>query len=136
MIAYPCAGSAASTARMSESRCPLSSSFTRRTVHLASLGVKRRRDVVGGGGQLLFVARLEHDLDARPARSERRVRTDEQAWKALARLDKNGDELALARLVGAPPGADRRRPGEPRLDRREHRFHLGREARQDVHVLD
>src|SRR3954453_19448740 len=136
MIAYPCAGSTASTARMSESRFPLSSSFTRPTLYLASLGVKRRRDVLGGSGELSLVARLEHDLDARPSRPERRVRADEQAGEALPSLDEDAYELALARVVRAPPRADRRRTGEARLDRREHRLHLGGESRQDVGVLD
>src|SRR3954466_14509486 len=105
MIAYPCAGSTASTARMSESRCPFSSSFTRPTVYLAMLGVKRRRNVLGRGGEVLLVARLEDDPHARPSRSERGVRADEQPGEALARLDEDGDELALARVVGAPPRA-------------------------------
>src|SRR4051794_5647559 len=112
---------------MSESRCPLSSSFTRPKVYLALLGVKRRRDVLGGSGELSLVTRLEHDLDARPSLAERRVRADEHARKPIAGLDENGDELALARVVGAPPRADRGRAGDSRLDRREHRFHLGRE---------
>src|SRR3954447_1652815 len=102
---------------MSESRCPLSSSFMRPTLYLASLGVKRRRDVLGGSGELSLVDRLKHDLDARPSLAERRVRAGEQARKTIAGLDENGDEFALARVVGAPPRADRRRAGKSHLDR-------------------
>src|SRR5207247_11202552 len=99
-------------------------------------GIKLAGDERGRGGELVVVARFEHDLDVRAVGTERRIRADEEPGETLAGFDEDLDDLALPRPVRAPPGIDGRPGGEPVFDRIEHRLHLCRQAGQDVDVLE
>src|SRR5205085_10504432 len=82
------------------------------------------------------VARLQHDLDGEAARAEARIRADENSGPALTGLRERGRYNAFIRLIYPPPALDGTAAAELLLDRREHRLHLGWEARQDVDVLE
>ena len=67
----------------------------------------------------LRVGRLEHDLDLGPVGREARVGADRDVRPADRRAVEQVHDVALARLVGAPPRRDRRcRPRTPRRRRR------------------
>src|SRR6185312_6421386 len=86
--------------------------------------------------QRVWIARLDDDLDGRPARTERRIRAYDDTRPAISRLDERGRDHALARAIDAPPRADRAAATELLRDRVEHRLHLGRKPGQHVDVLD
>src|SRR5206468_1961590 len=59
----------------------------------------------------------------------------EHARPARAGFEERRRDHALARAIPPPPGADRAAAAELLGHRVEHRLHLGRQAGQDVHVL-
>src|SRR5262249_4878422 len=70
-------------------------SHRRQILYLVMLSIKLAYDERGGRGELIVVARLEHDLDVRSVGAEGRIRPDEEPRKPLAGLDQDLDDLAL-----------------------------------------
>src|SRR5687768_12552269 len=80
----------------------------------------------GGFAERVGVRRLEHDLDFRAGVEERGVAPDHHGRMPPGCLLEDGDDLAFAGRIPAPPGPDGR-AAESVGDRLEHRHHLARE---------